>query len=138
MAKPEMRLRAVGVIRSDLKDLDQCPKQNTGQAPSAVVEIKPEYAEAAEDIKVGQELLLFTWFHLSDREVLKVHPRGDQSRPLTGVFSTRSPARPNPIALHHVAVAAIDGLHITVDHLEALDGTPVVDIKPAMRGRPHD
>jgi L-fuculose-phosphate aldolase len=136
MVKPEMRLKAVGVIRSELKSLDQCPKQNTKQAPEAVVELKQEYAEAAEDLKVGQEILLLTWFHLSDRDTLKVHPRGDMNRPLTGVFSTRSPARPNPIAVHHAAVTAIDGLRITLDHLEALDGTPVLDIKVAIHGRP--
>ncbi len=134
MAEPTMELQVVGWIRSELKKLDDCPKFNTEDAPPAEVEIKPEYADAAKDLQEGDEVYLITWLHASDRDVLQVHPRGDLSRPLTGVFSTRSPARPNPLGMHRVRIRERQGLRLRVDRMEVLDGTPLVDIKPLANG----
>lgn len=126
----DMTLRAVGVVRSPLTDKATAPKFETENAPPATVVLDPAYAEAAKDLAPGQEILLFTWLHQADRSCQAVHPRGDRSRPLTGVFSTRSPSRPNPIGLHQVRLTAVEGNVLSIDALEALDGTPVVDIKP--------
>jgi len=101
-------------------------------APDATVVVERPYADALEGIGVGDELVLLTWLHDADRSVLQVHPRDDLSRPLTGVFATRSSDRPNPIGLHRVTVHAIDGLELVVGPLEAIDGTPVLDIKPVL------
>ena len=132
----DRELRIVGVVRSSLADKAHAPKFETENAPPATVVLDPAYAEAAKDLAPGQEILLFTWLHQADRDCQSVHPRGDRSRPLTGVFSTRSPDRPNPIGLHRVRLTAITGNELSIDALEALDGTPVVDIKPlADRGR---
>ena len=132
----DMTLHAVGVVRSVLTDKATAPKFETENAPPATVVLDPAYAEAARDLAPGQEILLFTWLHQADRSCQAVHPRGDRSRPLTGVFSTRSPARPNPIGLHQVRLTAVEGNVLAIDALEALDGTPVVDIKPlADRGQ---
>ena len=125
-----MTLHAVGVVRSPLTDKATAPKFETENAPPATVVLDPAYAEAAKDLAPGQEILLFTWLHQADRSCQAVHPRGDRSRPLAGVFSTRSPDRPNPIGLHQVRLTAVDGNVLSIDALEALDGTPVVDIKP--------
>ena len=126
----DLTLRAVGVVRSTLTDKATAPKFETENAPPATVVLDPAYAEAAKDLAPGQEILLFTWLHQADRSCQAVHPRGDLSRPLTGVFSTRSPDRPNPIGLHQVRLTAVAGNVLTIDALEALDGTPVIDIKP--------
>jgi L-fuculose-phosphate aldolase len=123
-------LTVLGYVRSPLKDRKDCPKQYSEGAPQAVIEIDPAYARALETLKPGQDILIFSWLHLSSRTALRVHPRGDTSQPLRGVFNTRSPDRPNPIGLHHCRILALDQTRITVDHLETLDGTPVVDIKP--------
>ena len=132
----DMALYAVGVVRSVLTDKATAPKFETENAPPATVVLDPAYAEAAKDLAPGQEILLFTWFHQADRACQAVHPRRDLSRPLTGVFSTRSPDRPNPIGLHQVRLTAVEGNVLAIDALEALDGTPVVDIKPlADRGQ---
>jgi tRNA-Thr(GGU) m(6)t(6)A37 methyltransferase TsaA len=127
-------LRPVGTVESPLTDLASAPKQGDEGAPDAVVVFVPEVAPALADVRPGTELLLLTWLDRADREVLAVHPRGDSSRPLTGVFSTRSPDRPNPIGLHRVTVRALDGMRMTVSGLEALDGTPVLDLKPVLGG----
>jgi tRNA-Thr(GGU) m(6)t(6)A37 methyltransferase TsaA len=126
----DMTLHAIGVVRSVLTDKATTPKFETENAPPATVILDPAYAAAARDLAPGQEILLFTWLHQADRSCQAVHPRGDLSRPLTGVFSTRSPSRPNPIGLHQVRLTAVDGNVLSIDALEALDGTPVIDIKP--------
>jgi tRNA-Thr(GGU) m(6)t(6)A37 methyltransferase TsaA len=125
-------LNPVGFVRSPLKDRHDAPKQGNEGAPEAWVEVLPEFMEALEGISVGQDMVLITWLHHARREVLQVHPRGNKSAPLTGVFATRSPDRPNPIGLHHVRVLEIAGNRIRVEPLEAIDGTPVVDIKPVL------
>jgi tRNA-Thr(GGU) m(6)t(6)A37 methyltransferase TsaA len=127
-----MELRAVGRVESPLLDRDSAPKQGDEGAPDAWLVLEESVAEAARELEVGQEVLVLTWLHLADRDVLRVHPRGDESRPLTGVFTTRSPDRPNPIGLHRVRVLQIDGPRLRVSGLEALDGTPVVDVKPVL------
>lgn len=121
----------IGVVHSPLKNIDDCPRQGDENAPEAVIEIFEAYAEAAKDIQQGQQLLLLTWLHAADRNALTTYPRNDASLPLTGIFSTRSPNRPNPIGLHPVGVLAVLGNGMfKVSGLEALDQTPVVDIKP--------
>ena len=119
-------------MRSSLQRREEAPRQGYEGAPDAWIDIDPAYAEAAEDIHAGDSLILLTWFHEGDREVQKVHPRSIPGRPLTGVFSTRSPDRPNPIGLHRVTVLAVEGNRLHVAPLEAIDGTPVVDIKPVL------
>jgi tRNA-Thr(GGU) m(6)t(6)A37 methyltransferase TsaA len=125
-------LRTIGVIRSTLTDLDAAPMQGYEGAPDAWVEVAPAYAEALDGLTAGDAVILLTWFHLADRDVLKTHPRSDPNRPLTGVFATRSPERPNPIGLHRVNVLAVEGNRLHVEPLEAIDGTPVIDIKPVL------
>lgn len=127
-------LRIVGVVRSELTDIGTAPRQGDEGAPSAWIEIDPQYAEAARDIRAGDELLVLTWLHRAARDVQVVRPRSDPANPPTGVFSTRSPARPNPIGLHRVAVTALEPGRLRVTELEAIDGTPVVDLKPVLRG----
>ena len=124
-------LEPVGFIRSAVKGREDAPRQGAEGAPDAWLEIKPQFADALLGMEVGYELIVITWFHQANREVLKNHPRGDESRPLTGVFYTRSPARPNPLGLHPVTVREIDGTRLKIGPIEAFDGTPVVDIKSA-------
>jgi tRNA-Thr(GGU) m(6)t(6)A37 methyltransferase TsaA len=119
----------IGWIRSELKSLDAAPRQGFEGAPEAWVEIDPAYAEAAADLRTGDAIILITWLHKADRGVMKVHPRSDETLPLTGVFSTRSPDRPNPLGLHRVTIREIAGNRLRVAPLEAIDGTPVIDIK---------
>ncbi len=123
-------LRLVGVIRSELKARSRAPKQGSEGAPDAWLEVRASVAEGLHRITVGDELIIITWLHKANRDVLKVHPRSDPRNPLTGVFATRSPDRPNPLGLHPVVVRAIDGRRLRVGPIEAIDGTPVVDIKP--------
>lgn len=122
-------VRPIGVVVSTLTSLDGAPKQADEGAPEAWLVLHESVRPAVADVAVGDELVVLTWLHAADRDVLAVRPRGDPDRPLTGVFSTRSPARPNPIGLHPVRVLEVDGLAIRVDALEALDGTPIVDLK---------
>jgi len=124
-------LEPVGFIRSTVKGREDAPRQGAEGAPDAWLEIEPKFAEALLGMEVGHELIVITWLHEAKRDVLKGHPRNDPSRPLTGVFYTRSPARPNPLGLHPVTVHEIDGTRIKVGPIEAFDGTPVVDIKSA-------
>lgn len=124
----------VGRVESSLVDRASAPRQGDEGAPDAWVVVAPEYADALADIAVGEDVLLLTWLDRAARDVLVVHPRGDVSRPATGVFSTRSPDRPNPIGLHRVTVRKVDGTRLLVSDLEALDGTPVLDIKPVLGG----
>lgn len=132
----DKELVIIGTIRSDIKDLASAPKmEDEAGAVRARVVMNPAYAEGLDGLKPGAQLELFTWFHKSDRSVLKVHPRGSKDRPLRGVFSTRSPVRPNPIGLHRVTLVAMEEpLTLVVEPLEAIDGTPVIDIKPKPRG----
>lgn len=122
----------VGHVRSTLLSLDDAPMQGDEGAPDAWLEIIPSAADALAGIKPGDELILLTWLYLADRDVLQVHPRGDLNRPLTGVFATRSPDRPNPIGLHRVTVLEVTERKLRVAPLEAIDGTPLVDIKPVL------
>ena len=126
------RLRPVGVITSALKARSEAPRQGSEGAPDAWLEVYPWAAEALLGVTAGDELILITWLHRARRDVFRVHPRSDRRNPLTGVFATRSPDRPNPLGLHPVVVRAIDGNRLRVGPLEAIDGTPVVDIKPAL------
>ena len=125
-------IEQIGVIRSPVTDVADAPLFYTEGAPNARVELSPAYIDALHRMNVGDEIIVLTWLHLSRRDILKVHPRGDPSLPLTGVFSTRSPARPNPIGLHRVKVLGIDANVLEIGPIEAIDGTPVVDIKPVV------
>ena len=122
----------IGTVESPLQDRSQAPRQGTADAPDAWLVFEPAFAEGLRDLVVGEEIIVLTWLDRADRTVLVTRPRDDPARPLTGVFSTRSPDRPNPIGLHRLTIAAIDGLRILVGHLEALDGTPIVDVKPVL------
>jgi tRNA-Thr(GGU) m(6)t(6)A37 methyltransferase TsaA len=126
-------LNPIGRIHSTLTVRHGAPRQGDEGAPDARVEVKEEFVEAVEGLEVGQEVLLLTWLHQARRETLKTKPRNNPANPLTGVFATRSPDRPNPIGLHRVTVLAIeDRRWLHVRPLEAIDGTPVVDIKPVL------
>ncbi len=121
----------IGWVQSALRVLGDAPNQREG-APGAWIRFDEQVAEGAKDLRPGDEVVVLTWLHLSRRDELSTHPEDDLSQPLTGVFSTCSPNRPNPIGLHRARVVARDGLRIEVDALEAIDGTPVVDVKPAI------
>jgi tRNA-Thr(GGU) m(6)t(6)A37 methyltransferase TsaA len=122
----------VGVVHSWLTERSDAPKQGYEGAPDAWIEIAPAYSPGLEGIEPGTEMIVLTWLNQSNREVLRVHPRGNPSNPITGVFATRSPDRPDPIGLHRVTIRAVDGLRLMVGPLEAIDGTPVVDLKPVL------
>ena len=132
MSEPTYELRPVGWVESPLTDRATAPRQGDEGAPLARIVLLPEFGEAAANLRAGAEALVLTWLHLSRRDVLSVHPRGDPDRPREGVFSTRSPDRPNPIGLHAVVITDIDGDTVTVRNLEAIDGTPVLDLKPVL------
>ena len=125
------RLRQIGVISSVLKERSEAPKQGSEGAPDAWLEVYPWAAEGLQGLVAGDSLIVITWLHRGRRDVLQVHPRSDPRNPLTGVFATRSPDRPNPLGLHPVIVRAIDGNRLRIGPIEAIDGTPVVDIKSA-------
>ena len=127
-------LRPVGFVRSKLKCRDDCPKQGYEGGPDAWVEIDPAFSDGLDGIIAGCKVVVLTWFHEATRTTLKLHPRDNPENPLRGVFSTRSSNRPNPVGLHRVEVLEIDMLgRLRVRPLEALDGTPVIDIKPTLR-----
>ena len=132
MTEPAWRLHPVGRVESPLTDRDRAPKQGDEGAPPARVVFRPEVRQAAADLRVGDEVLVLTWLHQGRRDVVAVHPRGDPDRPRQGVFSTRSPDRPNPIGLHAVTITGVEDDAITVSGLEAIDGTPVLDVKPVL------
>lgn len=125
-------LEPIGVIRSALKDRSKAPMQGSEGAPDAWIEVHPFATEALDGLRVGDELVVLTWLHRAHRDVLKVHPRSDPQRQLTGVFATRSPDRPNPVGLHDVTLRRIVKNRLRVGPIEAIDGTPVIDIKPVM------
>ena len=127
-------LRPIGHVRSPLTDPATAPRQGDEGAPDAWLVLDPEVAEGARDLAVGADVFVLTWLHRARRDVLAVHPRDDPRTPETGVFSTRSQDRPNPIGLHRVTIAAIDGQRVLARGLEAVDGTPVVDVKPVLAG----
>lgn len=132
-----IEMTPMGVVRSSLRDRRDAPRQAFEGAPGATLEVDPEFAPALHGVTPGTELIVVTWLHEADRTALQVHPRDDESNPLTGVFATRSSDRPNPIGLHRVTVVGIDpptSLH--VDALEAIDGTPILDLKVALGHSP--
>lgn len=129
-ARPALRLKPVGMIRSTIKSRRGAPRQGREGAPDAWLEMRAWAAPALHRLQAGDEIIVITWLHRSRRDVLQVHPRSDRRNPLTGVFATRSPDRPNPLGLHPVVVRAIDGQRLRIGPIEAIDGTPVVDIKP--------
>jgi tRNA-Thr(GGU) m(6)t(6)A37 methyltransferase TsaA len=122
----------IGFIRSEIKNREAAPLFYTQGAPNAILEVLPKYRAGLDGMKVGDEVIVITLLHLSRRDILRVHPRGDASRPLTGVFSTRSPDRPNPLGLHRARVLRMKANRVLIGPIEAIDGTPVVDIKPVV------
>jgi tRNA-Thr(GGU) m(6)t(6)A37 methyltransferase TsaA len=132
-------VQPIGVVRSTLNNPKDAPNQAYEGAPGALLEIDPSWTDALHLIQPGDELILLTWLHLADRTVLQTHPTGDTTIPLTGVFRTRSPHRPNPIGVHRVTVTAMEGpTTLRVDALEAIDGTPIIDLKIALRSDTHE
>ena len=127
-------IRPIGYVESPLVDRESAPKQGFEGAPDAWLVFNPDVTEGISDLAVGAEIFVLTWLHQAQRDVLAVHPRDDPRNPKTGVFSTRSQDRPNPIGLHRVHIAAIDGARVRVQDLEAFDGTPIVDVKPVLAG----
>ncbi|HEU5106248.1 MAG TPA: tRNA (N6-threonylcarbamoyladenosine(37)-N6)-methyltransferase TrmO [Solirubrobacterales bacterium] len=125
-------LRPIGSVSSPLEDRAAAPKQGDEGAPEATLEIDIRFQPALEGISAGDDLLVLTWLDRGSREKLTVHPRDDETRPATGVFATRSPDRPNPIGLHRVKVVSVDGPTLRVEDLEAIDGTPILDLKPVL------
>ena len=132
LEEPQFQLTLVGRVESSLTDLDLAPNQCDEGAPSAWLVFEPDVLDALDGIRPGDEIILLTWLDRARRDVVRVHPRGDVSRPQQGVFSTRSPARPNPIGLHRVEVETIEGNRMRVSNLEAINGTPIVDVKPVL------
>ena len=125
-------LHPIGFIRSTLRTLEEAPRQGSEGAPDAWLEVSPAFARGLSGVARGDEVIIITWLHRADRDVLEVHPRGDPKIPLAGVFATRSPDRPNPLGLHRVTVREISGTRLRIGPIEAIDGTPVVDIKPVL------
>ena len=139
---PPLHLHPIGVVRSPLRTRDEAPKQGDEGAPEAWLELDPAVAEAARELRAGSEVLVLTWLDRGDRSVLAVHPRDDVAAPLTGVFSTRSQDRPNPLGLHRCRILEVassgettSGPRLRVAGLEAFDGTPVLDLKPPLDDR---
>ena len=131
-----LKLRPIGTIRSPIKNRKGAPKQGSEGAPDAWLEVNSFAARGFEGICKGDELFVVTWLHQGRREVLQVHPRSDPQRALTGVFATRSPDRPNPLGLHRVTVRKVGKKQLRIGPIEAIDGTPVVDIKPVLSCEP--
>ncbi|MGH9382622.1 MAG: tRNA (N6-threonylcarbamoyladenosine(37)-N6)-methyltransferase TrmO [Thermoanaerobaculia bacterium] len=128
----EIEIRAIGRVESPLTDLESAPRQADEGAPKAWLVFEPEVLEGLRSLRPGHEVIVLTWLDRARRDVLSVHPRGDASRAQEGVFSTRSPHRPNPIGLHRVEITTVDGRRVQVGCLEALDGTPILDVKPVL------
>ena len=130
--QPSFAVTPIGRVESPLSDPALAPKQGDEGAPDAWLAFEPAVLEALDGIRAGDEVIVITWLDRASRDVLSVHPRGDPSRSRQGVFSTRSPHRPNPIGLHRVQIVSIDGGRLRVRNLEAVDGTPIVDVKPVL------
>ena len=130
-------LEPIGVIRSEIKNTRDAPLFYDEGAPNAFLDLDPAFTDGLLRMKPGDEIIVLTWLHLANREVLQVHPRGDAANPLTGVFSTRSPARPNPVGLHRTRVLAIDAARLHIGPIEAIDNTPVIDIKSVVSSSDH-
>jgi tRNA-Thr(GGU) m(6)t(6)A37 methyltransferase TsaA len=135
MAEKPYQLRPIGTVESPLLERNAAPLQGDEGTPDAWLAFDAEIGEGLRDLHPGSEVIVLTWLHRATREVLTVHPRGDPNNPLQGVFSTRSPDRPNPIGLHRVSIVAIDGNRLRVRDLEAIDGTPIIDVKPVLDAR---
>ena len=132
MTENKYVIEPIGFIRSELTELAKAPMQGSEGGYEAWLEVKPQFAQGLDGIQPGDELIVLTWLHLAERDTLQVHPRGRQAAPLKGVFATRSQDRPNPVGLHQVRVLEVAGQKIKVAPLEAIDGTPIVDIKPVL------
>lgn len=134
MSRDSFEVRVLGRVESPLTEMDSAPRQGDEGAPDVWVDFEPAVLRALEGVQPGDRIVILTWLDRADRDLLAVHPRGDTSRPAAGVFATRSPHRPNPIGLHPVQVLERDGPRLKVSGLEALDGTPVIDVKPLLEG----
>ncbi|HEY7021370.1 MAG TPA: tRNA (N6-threonylcarbamoyladenosine(37)-N6)-methyltransferase TrmO [Ktedonobacterales bacterium] len=132
MSEPAYQLDPVGWVESPLANRADAPKQGDEGAPLAHIVFRPEIWEAAADLHIGDEILVLTWLHQGNRDTLAVHPRDDPNRAIQGVFSTRSSDRPNPIGLHRITIVSVEEYSISVRNLEAIDGTPVIDVKPVL------
>ena len=132
MSPTQYTIEPIGFILSELKRLEDAPLQGDEGGMDAWLVLTPHAAQGLTGIAVGDELIIMTWFHLAQRDILQVHPRGYLARPLTGVFATRSPHRPNPLGLHRVTVLEVAMQRLHVAPLEAIDGTPIIDIKPVL------
>ncbi|MGZ4790107.1 MAG: tRNA (N6-threonylcarbamoyladenosine(37)-N6)-methyltransferase TrmO [Terriglobales bacterium] len=128
----DFTLQPIGFIRSTIKERSQAPKQGSEGAPDVWLELNASFANALDGLSIGDEIIVITWLHLANRDTLKVHPRSDPQRRLTGVFATRSPDRPNPLGLHNVTLKEIAAGKLRIGPMEAMDGTPVLDIKPVL------
>lgn len=132
---PDLALRPIGSVESPVSDPSAAPRQGDEGAPDCWLAFEPDVADALDGLRPGDDIVMITWLHLADRSVLRVHPRGDASRPMRGVFATRSQHRPNPLGIHTVTILDIDGTRIHVQGLEAIDGTPIIDVKSALEPR---
>jgi tRNA-Thr(GGU) m(6)t(6)A37 methyltransferase TsaA len=128
----QYEVQPIGWVESPLVDLDLAPRQGDEGGPDAWLVFDPSMRTGIRDLKIGTEIIVLTWLDRARRDVLALHPRGDQDNPVRGVFSTRSPDRPNPIGMHRVMILAIEDTRVQVDNLEAIDGTPIVDVKPVL------
>jgi tRNA-Thr(GGU) m(6)t(6)A37 methyltransferase TsaA len=136
MIQAHYEVTPIGTVRSPLTDRASAPKQGFEGSPDAWLEFDPDVLQGLEDIRPGDQVIVLTWLDRARRDILRTHPRDDLSNPEVGVFSTRSPDRPNPIGLHVVEILARDGRRLRVRNLEAIDGTPVIDLKPVLPGVP--
>jgi tRNA-Thr(GGU) m(6)t(6)A37 methyltransferase TsaA len=132
MSHPSFDITPIGSVESELTDVASAPNQGDEGAPSAWLVIDPAMLEALEGLRAGDDVIVLTWLDRARRDALRVHPRGDPNRPEQGVFATRSPDRPNPIGLHRVQIEALEGVRVRVGNLEAVNGTPILDIKPVL------
>jgi tRNA-Thr(GGU) m(6)t(6)A37 methyltransferase TsaA len=132
LSRDSLRLRQIGHVQSPITDPAAAPCQGDEGAPDCWLVFDSDMRQALEGVQAGTDIVVITWLHLANRDVRQVHPRGDPDRPLQGVFATRSPDRPNPLGLHTVKVLAVDDLRVRVQGLEAVDGTPIVDVKPTL------
>ena len=131
----EYPLRPIGFVESPLTELQAAPRQGDEGSPDCWLILNPDVRPALDGLRAGDDIVVITWLHLADRTVLQVHPRSDTSRPMRGVFATRSQHRPNPLGVHVVTILGVDNLRMRVQGLEAVDGTPIVDIKPVLEPR---